>query len=75
MNLMDLLFHEVIVIDQPLRRGHYGATVIDRLYRPSQPFYLASQRARLPFSARLTLDALREGHRATSNTTTRQEQI
>ena len=30
---MDLLFHEMIIVDEPFRRGRYGATVIDRLYR------------------------------------------
>ena len=32
MNLVDLLLHKMIVVDQPLRRGRYGATVIDRFY-------------------------------------------
>ena len=32
-NLMDLLFHEMIIVDEPFRRGRYGATVVDRLYR------------------------------------------
>jgi len=29
---MDLLFHEMVIIDEPFRRGRYWATVIDRLY-------------------------------------------
>ena len=31
-DLMDLLFHEMIIVDEPFRRGRDGATVIDRLY-------------------------------------------
>ena len=54
MNLMDLLFHEVIIVDQPFRRGRYGATVIDRLYRGTirveqrRPVVGESPRQRLP---------------------------
>ena len=35
MNLMDLPFHEMIVVDEPFRRGRYRATLIDRSYRGS----------------------------------------
>ena len=31
-NLVDLLFHEMIIVDEPFRGGRYGAPVIDRLY-------------------------------------------
>jgi hypothetical protein len=29
---MDLPFHEMKIVDEPLRRRRYGVTVIDRLY-------------------------------------------
>src|SRR5271166_4176271 len=29
---MDLLFHQMIIVDEPFRRRRYRATVIDRLY-------------------------------------------
>jgi len=29
---MNLLFNEVIIVDQPFRRVRYGATIIDRFY-------------------------------------------
>ena len=31
-NLIDLLFHEMIIIDEPFCRGRYRAAIIDRLY-------------------------------------------
>src|SRR5271166_2123639 len=34
---MDLLFHEMKIVDQPLRGRCYGATVIDRLYGGTIP--------------------------------------
>ncbi len=54
MNLMDLLFHEVIIVDQPLRCGRYWAAVIDRFYRGTiraeqrRPVVGESSRQRLP---------------------------
>ena len=53
-NLMDLLFHEMIIVDEPFRRGRYRATVIDRLYRGTigveqrRPVVGESPRQRLP---------------------------